>query len=191
MMLMLALQVEANPADTTRTPRWYVPHYVPIQYAGNTGFLSTGAGFASRKQNYYLDLLYGYVPRSIGGVAIHTVSVKNYFPFGHFEVGSDRSLVPYAGLGLSVEVSGHAFFTQPSHFPDGYYQFPKNLHLLAYGGVRMQHLFTDDERWLRGVDLYAEAGTVDVYLWYKTMSRQIKMTNILSLALGVNLRLHR
>lgn len=189
--LVLSFVCAFGSDDSTRMRRWYLPHYVPVQFAGNTGFFSTGAGFTSRHQNYHLDLLYGYVPRSVAGMSVHTVTAKNYFPFGRFMLNRNEALIPYIGLGVSLEVSGIAFFEMPGHFPDSYYDFPKNLHALAYGGVRLQHLFDDEVGWLRGMELYAEAGTVDVYIWYKTMAREIGLREIFSLALGVNFLLAR
>ena len=44
-------------------------------------------------------------------------------------------------------------------------------------------------KFLRGAEFFAEAGTVDVYLWYKSMSHRIKFRQIFSLAIGVNLLL--
>lgn len=181
----------ASDVDSLRSKKWYVPHYIPVQFAGNIGFLSAGAGYTSNHENYQLSLLYGYVPAALALTDIHIVTAKNIFPLTRYSLKSNRTLIPYLGLGLTVEVSGNSFFTMPSHFPEGYYDFPKNLHVIAYGGTRIQHLFQDNFALLRGVEFYVEAGTVDVYVWYKTMSRQIRFNQIFSLALGVNLLLDR
>lgn len=90
-----------------------------------------------------------------------------------------------------MEVGGNAFFSVPAHFPEGYYDFPKNLHVIAYGGATLQHRFEDSFAFLQGVEFFAEAGTIDAYLWYKTISSQIGFNQIFSLALGVNLLLDR
>ena len=182
-------QAEAGFSDSTRSRRWYMPHYVPLQFAGNIGFLSAGAGYNSNKQNYQLALMYGYVPRSIARSSIHTITAKNNFPLGWYGIKNHRTVIPYLGLGLTVEIGGNAFFRMPSHFPESYYDFPKNLHVIAYGGVRLRQLFTDEVKALRGVEFYAEGGTVDVYIWYKTISNQIKFHQIFSLAIGVSLLL--
>lgn len=177
---------KANFRDSARAVRWYIPHYIPLQFAGNIGFLSTGAGYNSNKQNYQLAVMYGYVPRPIARSAIHAITAKNNFPLGWYGIRNNRTLIPYVGLGLTVEVGGNAFFRMPSHFPESYYDFPKNLHVIAYGGVRLRQLFNDDVKSLRGVEFYAEAGTVDAYVWYKTISSQIRFHQIFSLAIGVS-----
>lgn len=187
----VALQAEGTPGDSTRSRRWYVPHFVPLQFAGNIGFLSSGIGYASNKGNYELNLSYGYVPEPVGGQEIHMITAKNVFPLARYSLRNNQTLIPYLGLGLMVEVSGHAFFTLPSGYPEGYYDFPKNLHVTGFGGVKVQYLFEDDTSFLRGLDLYVEAGTVDVYVWYKFISDEIRFNQIFSLAVGVNFLLDR
>lgn len=185
-ILITALEACANPGDSTQSRRWYIPDYVPLQFAGNIGLFSLGAGYTSKHQTYQLSLSYGYVPYSVAQTDIHTITVKNNFPLTWYGLKNNQMLIPYLGLGLSAEVGGNAFFKMPSHFPDSYYDAPKNLRILAYGGARLQHLFSEDFSFLRGVEFYAEAGTVDVYLWYKTLSSEIKFSQVFSLALGIN-----
>jgi len=191
LLVLPVLNAFGNFSDSTRSGKWYVPHFVPFQFAGNIGFLSVGAGYNSNSHNYQLGILYGYVPASIGNAEIHTITAKNNFPLRRYQLKNNQTLIPYVGIGLTVEVGGNAFLAMPSHYPDGYYDFPKNLHVIAYGGTSVQHLFHNDFRFLRGLEFYVEAGTVDVYLWYKTISDQIKFNQIFSLALGVNLLLHK
>lgn len=178
-----------DPGDSTRSRRWYMPHYVPVQFAGNIGFVSTGVGYNSTRKDYQLAVMYGYVPRSLAHATIHTITAKNNFPLLYHRLKNNQTIIPYLGLGVTLEVGGNAFFKMPSHFPESYYDFPKNVHVLAYGGARLQRIFSDDMRFLRGIEVYAEGGTVDVYLWYKTMSDSITFRQIFSLAVGVNLLL--
>lgn len=189
LLLILFTGAFGNPADSARSRGWYVPHYLPIQFAGNIGFLSLGAGYNSNHKNYQLSILYGHVPSSLAHSDIHTLTVKNSFPLAWYPMRGNKTLIPYVGLGLTVEVGGNAFFKMPAHFPESYYDFPKNLHLIAYGGATVQHIFQDDYVFLRGVEFFLEGGTIDAYLWYKTISSQIRFHQIFSLALGVNLLL--
>ena len=176
--------------DSTRSKHRYLPHYVSVQFAGNIGLFSIGAGYTSRHANYQLSLLYGYVPASIAESHIHTIAVKNIFPLTRYLLKNGDMFTPYLGLGLTVELGGNAFFRNPAQFPKGYYDFPKNIHVIGYGGVKLQHLFREEVNLLRGIEFYAEAGTVDVYVWYKTISDQISLNQIFTIALGVNLLLH-
>ena len=177
--------------DSTRAPRWYLPDFVPVQFAGNIGFVSAGIGYSTRVRNYHFSLVYGYVPKSVARTYIHTLAIKNTLPITRYALKNDQILIPYVGLGASIELSGNAFFIQPAHFPESYYDFPKNLHALLYAGAKVQRLFANPSRGLRGVEFFAEAGTIDLYIWYKAMSNEIKLNEIFSVALGVNLLMIR
>ena len=126
-----------NPPDSSRSYSRWLPDFIPVQFAGNIGFLSTGVGYTTTRQTYQLSVLYGYVPASIGKSNIHSLTVKNFFPLAQYGLKNSQTFIPYLGIGLSVELGGNAFFTMPDHFPESYYDFPKNLHLLAYGGARI------------------------------------------------------
>lgn len=189
LLLAVSPRLGAQEFDQARPERWYMPHYVPVQFAGNIGLFSLGLGYASNHDNYHINFLYGYVPSSVARAEIHTITAKNIFPLTRYGLKSNRTIIPYVGVGLTMEVGGNSFFRMPDHFPKGYYDVPKNIHVIAYGGARLQQLFDDDFKILRGLEFYAETGSVDVYLWYKATSNQIKLHNIFSLALGVNILL--
>jgi hypothetical protein len=184
-----AIITNASDRDSTRTKRWYKPAFVPVQFAGNIGFLSTGIGFTSHTKKYELAIMYGYVPASLALTRIHTISAKNVFPLRRYDMKINQALIPYLGLAISVEVGGNAFLTLPEQYPKSYYDFPKSVHATAFGGIKLQQLFERHTRTLRGIELFAEVGTVDVYVWYKVMSEDIRLTQMFSLALGVNLML--
>lgn len=177
--------------DSIRSRRWYAPDFVPLQFAGNIGLLSAGLGYSTRLRNYHVSLLYGYVPRSLARTYIHTIALKNNFPITRYALKNEQILIPYVGLGASIEIGGNGFFRQPADFPEGYYDFPKNLHALVYGGAKIQHLFANPTRNLRGVEFFVEAGTIDLYIWYKAMSNEIRFNEIFTLALGANILLSR
>lgn len=186
LMLVLTTSARAGLPDSTRTIPWYVPHFIPLQFAGNIGLLSTGMGYTSNKQNYELAILYGYVPASVALKNVHTITAKNVFPITRYGLKSNQMLVPYVGLGLSLEIGGNAFLKLPDHYPEKYYRFPKAVHVIGFAGVKLQHTFQAPVLFFRGVDAYAETGTVDVYVWYKAISEHIKFHQIFSLALGIN-----
>lgn len=174
--------------SNTLERRWYLPHYIPIQYAGNIGFLSTGIGYSSRKENYQLSLVYGYAPRSLAGVPVHTLTAKNIFSLHRFHLNKKETLIPYGALGLSFEIGGRSFFQQPSNMPPSYYDFPKSVHIVASGGLKFRAI-TSRYKNLRGFEFFAETTTIDAYIWYKVRSDEVKLRHILSAAAGVHLLL--
>lgn len=167
----------------------YSTHFIPIQYAGNIGLISGGIGYASQRDTYQLSLVYGYVPPSVGGVKIHTISVKNVFHLTRFHINETKTIVPYAALGVSLEVGGRSWFFLPENMPPGYYSFPKSIHAIPGLGIKLRTL-KRSRGFFTGAEFFAEASSVDVNVWYKFISNEVKMNQIVSLALGVNLLRH-
>jgi hypothetical protein len=157
--------------------------YLALQYAGNIGFLSFGVGHTARKDKYQLSLVYGYAPPSMAGVRIHTVTAKNIFPLYRFYLDKKQTLIPYGAIGVSLELGGRSFFRQPSIMSDSYYDFPKSIHLIPAAGFKLRHI-TDHQRNFRGYEFFLEVTSVDVYVWYKLTSDEIRIRQILSLAAG-------
>lgn len=180
-----------KPPDSTQSvkkvkrERWYLPHYVPVQYAGNIGFISTGIGYIARKDNYQLSLLYGYTPKSVASVTIHAITAKNIFHIYRFPVGEKHTLLPYAALGVSLEIGGRSFFTLPSNMPKGYYDFPKSIHVVAAGGLKLR--YATKQKFFHTIEFFGEMTTIDAYIWYKFLSDDVRLPQIISLSFGVNL----
>ena len=189
--LFFTFMAEGNDfPDSTQTtngpgPRWYHPHFIPVQFAGNMGFLSTGIGYEARKQNYQLALVYGYVPKSLGRVTVHSITAKNTFPLYRFFIDKNRIMIPYGAIGLNVEIGGRSFLTLPDNMPAGYYDFPKSTHLIGAVGLKYKHIM--NRRAFRAVEYFAELTSVDAYIWYKVRSDEVSMRQILSGAVGINL----
>ncbi|MEI9808825.1 MAG: hypothetical protein WDO16_13705 [Bacteroidota bacterium] len=53
-----------------------IPQHIKLQFAGSIGFLSAGFGYESPNKRFQGDFFYGYVPESVGGVTIHSVTAK-------------------------------------------------------------------------------------------------------------------
>jgi hypothetical protein len=177
--------IDSTQSKNEKGRHWYSPHFIPIQYAGNIGFISAGIGYEARKQNYQLSLVYGYVPKMFGGVTVHSVTAKNTFPLYRFFIDKKRILIPYGAIGLNVEIGGRSFLTLPDNMPAGYYDFPKSTHLIGSAGVKYKHIM--NRRSIRAVEFFAELTTVDAYVWYKMKSDEVKMRQILSSAVGIHL----
>ena len=67
LLLLLFIICVHSPAQFKKI----VPHYAKLQFAGGIGFLSAGIGYQSKNKRLQYDLMYGYVPESLGGVEIH------------------------------------------------------------------------------------------------------------------------
>jgi hypothetical protein len=188
MFLLASHSLFAQEEELTKVKKWYVPDLITVQYAGNIGFLSTGIGYTSRTDDYQASLLYGYVPKAFSARPVHSITFKNVFHVGRFDIRDNQIFRPYLGLGLTVETGGIAYLNLPSYYPDRYYA-PKALHFILFGGLKLQHFFSNEENLINGLEIYIEGGTIDQYIWYKANSSQVKFTDIFSMALGINAKL--
>jgi hypothetical protein len=184
--------VKANdPADSVHMARsgsrpWFSPDYIPFQYAGNLGWVSTGIGYRTRKDNYQVSFVYGYAPAAVSGIDVHLVSAKNIFHFYKFPLDDRQALMAYGALGLSLEIGGQSFFTVPSNMPEGYYHFPKSIHVIPAAGIKLRrgHIRL---KGFSGIEFFVEASTIDALVFYKATSRNVALSEILSSSFGIHL----
>ena len=76
------------------------PTYLQIQFAGNLGLVSAGAGYVTENEKFQYGFNYGYLPESVSGSAVHTVSGKGAWNFKHFVLREALEFVLYAGTNL-------------------------------------------------------------------------------------------
>jgi hypothetical protein len=162
---------------------WYIPDYAKIQFAGNIGFISIGPGYKIFDNVIQSDILYGFVPHFIGGTTIHSLVLKNtLLPYG-FKL-YDFVITPIAGFTINFDLGNHNsnhVFSQK--YPDDYYK-TNSIHYTIYIGCKIFYGLNDNS-FINGLDFYAEVGTVDISLKYQ-ISNNVKLIDILSLALGMN-----
>ncbi len=112
-----------------------IPDYVKIQFAGGIGVFAVGIGYDSRNTKLEGDFIYGYVPKKIGGITIHTVSSKiTWLPIKKIEL--KNLIVKPISFGLLVNYTfGKQYFLfSPENYPFNYYDHPTALH---FGGVSL------------------------------------------------------
>ena len=174
----------ANEPTLQTAEKWYLPDFVKVQFAGNVGFFSVGFGYSVLRHRLYTELLYGYVPASISKAKdIHTITQKNTFHF--FDVSFHGITVsPLIGFTYIFETGNSSFVTLPDKYPENYYR-TNAFHFTFYTGARISMKLRG--QMIKRVDLYCEAGTVDTYLGYALMSKEVRLHQITSLALGINL----
>jgi len=126
-----------------------LPHHAKLQYAGSIGFLSVGVGYEFAGKKLHTDVYYGYVPESIGGINIHSVTGKlTWLPVSvernnyTLHLLTTGFLANYA-FGKQYDFSQEAF---------EYYGFPTAAHigLFVGGGLTRNKL-----------GLYYELGSTD------------------------------
>jgi len=163
-----------------------IPDYIKVQFAGNIGFLSTGVGYVLFDGLLYSDFIYGYVPKFTGNNEIHLLTKKNSF-FVYTKKIKKIKISSILGFALTYETGKNSFVFLDDKYPKDYYK-SNAFHFLFFGGISVHKRITGKSK-ITGFDFIAELGTVDVYLWYKVQSREIKLYDIFSLALGINIHI--
>lgn len=194
LLLALALLAAAPSAARAEAARsaaarraWYVPDHAAAQLAGNAGFMAAGVGYTLARERVLADVLFGWVPESVGGLDIFSLTAKLGWAPWRLERG-DWALRPVvAGAQLTYTFGDQYFVRQPEGFPHHYYPRPTALHLgLTLGGALATPLRLLDRR----VAVFAEAVALDhlLRLWYLN-PQTMGPADVFSLALGARVAL--
>lgn len=183
--ILFLTNVFANDTTLIKVKGWYVPDYTKVQFAGNIGLLSVGFGYQFLNNHLYSELLYGYVPASVSKAeAIHTITIKNTFPILNKEFKT-ITLSPITGFTASFETGNNSFLKLPEKYPSDYYG-TNAFHFTFFIGAKAHKALIKNST-IKGVDLYFEFGSVDTYLWYAIIEKEVKINQIFSSAIGINL----
>jgi hypothetical protein len=183
--ILVLTKVFANDTTSIKVKAWYIPDYTKIQFAGNIGLFSAGFGYQFFNNQLHSELIYGYVPASVSKAkVIHTITIKNTFSILNKEIKA-ITLSPITGFTSSLETGNNSFLKLPDKLPNGYYN-TNAFHFTIFVGAKGHKDFSNNSA-IKGVDLYFELGTVDTYLWYAIIAKEVKINQIFSSALGINL----
>lgn len=174
--------------DTIKNNRLLPDHY-KMQFAGSIGFLSLGVGYSFFHEKLELDLLIGHLPKSIGGVGITSITLKqNYRPF---IIHWKRLKIRPISLGIYESYSlGDQFFLTSrlsDKYTSGYYWWSSAIRLGVYTNQEVEWSLPDKHR-INTVSLYSEIGTNDLslYSYFPNNNRKyLKFTDILKVAVGI------
>ena len=189
--LLLASSFTSFGQDVTDKKSWPIPDHLKTQFAGNIGFLSVGAGYLHGNDKLETDLFVGFLPKSIGGDHIVSVSTKMTYSPWKFALNEEYTVIPFSiGPYLSYSFGSQFDTILPNEYPDGYYWWATSLRFGAFVGGRVQMYIGDKQR-IKSFDFYYELGTYDLeFLSYMQNREALQISDIFSLALGVKLRLH-
>ncbi len=140
---------------------WLLPDVVSMQTAGYIGYVAGGIGYLSFDRLWESTLFYGYVPREVGGIEIHTVSWKNTFYFVHFMFADVCEITPlYLGLTILFAMDRNVHWQYSTDCPQWYYP-PTGAHAAVNVGVQ---LLVRSELLDLTYGFYAELSMLDTYL---------------------------
>lgn len=154
--------------------------YGKIQYAGNMGLISIGAGRFFINNRLSVDFNYGYLPKWVNGVLVHTLALKPAFHFlnkknNKFETGF------YTGISTNYSITNNTYIKFPDIYPKGYY-LTNAIHFCPFLGVKLSIM--GSKRKALSLTMYSEIGTVDYMVYYALSKEAIRLHEIWNLCYG-------
>ena len=169
------------------------PSQFIMQNAGNMGLLSFGLGWNYGKRNQWeTHLLFGWIPKYKGHSVRMTMTLKEtYIPWNK-RLGEEWRLEPLT-VGLYANtVFGKAFWrSQPSRYPDKYYQFlSTRVRLNVFLGQRITVIVPNNKRkFIKSMTAFYELSTCDLYIRCMFQDSSIKLKDIVGLSLGLKMQI--
>ena len=169
------------------------PSQFIMQNAGNMGLLSFGLGWNYGKRNQWeTHLLFGWIPKYKGHSVRMTMTLKEtYIPWNK-RLGEEWRLEPLT-VGLYANtVFGKAFWrSQPSRYPDKYYQFlSTRVRLNVFLGQRITVIVPNNKRkFVKSMTAFYELSTCDLYIRCMFQDSSVKLKDIVGLSLGLKMQI--
>lgn len=166
------------------------PDHLKFQYAGGMGFISIGAGYSNKKQKLEADLYYGYLPKSIGGVSIHSISGKvTWIPIHPVSIKKYQVEPLMTGLVVNYSFGKQYFNFDPPYYPYRYYSFPTAIHSALFLGSRIGFNFPTNT-FVRRLSLYYEILSFDrEFISLVSNPKSLQVTDIVTLSIGIRISL--
>lgn len=164
------------------------PDQFKAQFAGNIGVVSAGFGYQTFGGKIMSDLMVGYAPKFITNAEIVTIVQKNTFQGRNFKKNKLQRIYPIAGFSINIETGRNSFLKLPDRYPEGYYG-TNAITYSIFSGLTYQGK-VNNKAFVRQLEYYCEVGTLATYVYYNYMRKEYLNPDILSLALGVNIKLN-
>lgn len=161
-----------------------IPVYSKMQYAGNIGLGSVGAGTYMFHNKVSVDLSYGYLPAIKQSNRVSTLALK---PAYHIVSAKNRAFQwgMYSGICVTYSIAKNTYVSYPDHFPKGYYQ-SNAFHFNPFFGLKiMPRKSTRPNTY----SFYSEIGTVDYKIWYALSNKRISAMDIWNVCFGITIPL--
>ena len=168
-----------------------IPTMGIVQFAGNMGLVSVGAGWdhGSRGQ-WETSLLAGLIPKEEGRKRYITVTVKEtYIPWS-IQINDRYSFEPLTcGLYLNSIISRDFWVREPDYYPNSYYGFSTKIRANVFIGESLTFYTAPRSACLlRYASLFYEFGTADMYIISKATNKYLKFWDIFGLSFGLKVK---
>jgi hypothetical protein len=195
MLLLLTCIVSSSTAkikpSELKTEKWYQPSCMRVQYAGQIGFLSAGFGKIYLNETLETDLMFGYVPETIGGDHINILTLKQSFsPFAKSTKIDRLTILPITiGFNFSYHFGEEYNKYDTDKYPDDYYWFMNGIRIGAFIGSDFNlKLKPDVSKVFSSISFYYDIGTTDLEACSMTKNPgQYEICDIVNVAFGTKL----
>ena len=166
------------------------PDHIKIQYAGGLGFISIGAGYSTKNHKLEGDLYYGYLPESIGGISIHSISGKiTWIPIHPVSIKKYQVEPLMTGLIVNYNFGKQYYSFDPPNYPYRYYSFPTAIHSALFLGSRIGYNFPE-QSYVKRFSLYYEILSFDrALISFVSNTKSLQLADIFTLSLGIRIGL--
>ncbi len=175
---------------TSKKNRTYYPHFVNMQYAGNMGFMSIGAGYRFDKRRMGLGLQFGYLPESIGGTRLWTSTIK-YFWTPIQKHSNEWDIEPLM-IGINIiKTHGDGIEQEwPDYYPNGYYPWIPAMNYAFFIGSALHFNLPREKKYLNRVGVFYEIAITSrlISVWYEN-PKTVRFLDIWNFSTGLQFSL--
>ncbi len=184
-LVLLNTTLYAQPSDSVSIRK--NPFHLQLQYAGNMGLGSIGIGKSFFNNNLTLTAIYGYLPKKISTVTVHTLALKTCVYMVRFSPVTNFNIGLYTGLNVMYGITENTFVKLPSHYPKAYYP-PTALHASFFLGLN-HNLSINKWKWTNLFSVFTEIGTMEYQIYNALRNKNVHFADIVNISAGISVKL--
>jgi hypothetical protein len=184
-VVLLNSALYAQPADPVSIQK--NPFHIQLQYAGNMGLGSVGIGKSFFNNNLSLSAIYGYLPKKVNTVTVHTLALKTCVYLVRFSPVANFNIGLYTGLNAMYGITENTFVKLPSHYPKAYYP-PTALHASFLLGLN-HNLSINKWKWTNLFSVFTEIGTMEYQIYNAFKNENVHFADIVNISAGISIKL--
>ena len=165
-----------------------IPTHLKTQYAGSIGLMSFGFGWDYGKRSQWeTDIMFGFLPKYSSDEVKTTCTIKETFLPWNIAIKPNWNIEPLACGLFANSVLGEDFWsTEPSRYPDGYYNFNLRIRFHVFLGQRVTWTIPHNKRYFcKNISFYYELSTCDLYIISAVQNKYLRAKDILSIGFGL------
>ena len=183
-----------NPAYLKRLERhvrfWnkLMPDQFVMQYAGDFGMISAGAGWDyGRSRQWETHLLVGFTPGHKYYHHFWSFTLREMYSPWRIHIKDVCSITPLtAGISVNSILDGDFWTKEPDRYPKGYYGFSSRVRFHIGLGQRFTYHIPEHKRFIHSsISFYYEVSTCDLYVRQKFLNSSISLGDIIVIGLGL------